>query len=56
VTIEFTSTLKKITRYVIGLASDGKGGERTEVEFEGRRSVLKDQAVHKRLLAILAMK
>jgi len=56
VTVEFTNSMKEATRFVIGRASDGHGGERVEVEVAGRRSVLKDQAVHKRLLEILAMK
>jgi hypothetical protein len=55
VTVEFTNSTKQTTRFVIGSADDGHGGERAEVELEGRRSVMKDQAVHKRLLAILAM-
>jgi hypothetical protein len=56
VTVEFKDSLDKPTRFVLGLAPDGRGGERSEIDFEGRRSVLKDQSVHKRLLAILAMK
>jgi hypothetical protein len=56
VTVEFTNSFEKKTRFVIGAASDGKGGERAEVEFEGRRSVLRDQKLHQRLLAILEMK
>lgn len=56
VTVEFTNSMQKQTRFVIGSGSDGQGGERSEIDFEGRRSVLKDQAVHRRLLAILAAK
>jgi hypothetical protein len=56
VTVEFTNSMGKKTTFVIGAASDGKGGKSTEIEIDGRRSVLKDQDVHKRLLAILAAK
>jgi hypothetical protein len=54
VTVEFTSSMGKKSGFVIGGTSDAKGGERAEIEIDGRRSVLKDQEIHKRLLAILA--
>ena len=56
VTVELTTSLQTKTRFTIGNADDALGKPRAEIELEGRRSVLKDQALHKRLLAILAAK
>jgi len=56
VTVELTNSLQKKTRFVIGEGDDTVGKPRAEIELDGRRSVLKDQALHKRLLAILSAK
>jgi hypothetical protein len=56
VTVELTNSMQTKTRFTIGDADDALGKPRAEIELEGRRSVLKDQALHKRLLAILAAK
>lgn len=42
------------TVFTIGRVPDAPEGERVQVEREGRRSVLKDQDVHARLLKILS--
>ena len=41
-------------KFVVGLAPGAAEGERAQVEVEGRRSVLQDQDLHARLVAILA--
>lgn len=51
--VEATSTSGGKVKFVVGIA-EGAVGERVQVEFEGRRAVLKDQELHARLVAILA--
>jgi hypothetical protein len=49
IAVEATSTGGVGVKFVVGMA-----GTESRVEFEGRSAVLKDQALHARLAAILA--
>jgi len=51
--VEFTSVRGTKTAYTVGLARDAAEPGRVEVERDGRRSVLKDQGLHRRLLAAI---
>jgi hypothetical protein len=51
--VDLTSMAGTTTKYSIGLVRDAPDGEGVQVDREGRRSVLKDQGLHQRLLAIL---
>jgi len=52
--VEASSTGGGKVKYVVGIAEGAAEGERVQVEYEGRRAVLKDQDLHARLVAILA--
>ncbi|MFN0241485.1 MAG: DUF4340 domain-containing protein [Planctomycetota bacterium] len=52
ITVEFTDRGGNVRSYVVGLGSGGEG-EAVEVEFAGRRSVLRDQRVHGQLTQLL---
>lgn len=51
--VEVTSTTGLKVKYVVGIAEGAADADRVQVEFEGRRAVLKDQDLHARLVAIL---
>lgn len=52
--VEATAIGGRKVKFVVGLAPGAAEGERAQVEVEGRRSVLQDQDLHARLVAILA--
>lgn len=54
VQVEFTDTNQKKSSYVIGQAPEAAGGTLVvQIEVDGRRAVLMDQELHRKLLSIL---
>ncbi|MFN0244310.1 MAG: hypothetical protein ACKVWV_15590, partial [Planctomycetota bacterium] len=53
VEVEFTAENGALTRYSVGRMPAAARGQEIQIDVQGRRSVLKDQALYARLLAVL---
>jgi hypothetical protein len=53
VAVEFKSLVGVKVSYTVGVAAEAAEGERVQIDTGGRRAVLKDQGLHKRLLLVL---